>query len=297
MKTWIILLIFILAGCKEDPLQKQTYSPVTYEAFRVNVKEKDTYTGKLPEKPAVYAVLTTSEGEIVLELFDRDAPKTVQNFIELAQGTKESIGQDGKSVKKRFYDGLTFHRVINGFMIQGGCPLGNGTGGPGYKFEDEINGVWLGLNTLNGEQVPYYDRFVQEIVIREMGVRSQEELEKRAQEFEEKFKKVKKLSILEVLHRVGYRFNEVVKSHQSTRGRIAMANSGPNTNGSQFFINQVDTPHLNGLHTVFGEVVNGMDVVDKIAQKDKPSALGEGDLTETKKDVTMIQKVLIIDRR
>jgi peptidyl-prolyl cis-trans isomerase B (cyclophilin B) len=125
------------------------------------------------------ATMHTSEGDISLEFFDDDAPKTVENFRKLAA--------DG------FYDGLTFHRVIRDFMIQGGCPLGTGTGGPGYTFEDEFN------------------------------------------------------------------------DHKVVRGALAMANAGPNTNGSQFFIVTTDAaPWLDGKHTVFGEVTGGMDVVDKL---------------------------------
>jgi cyclophilin family peptidyl-prolyl cis-trans isomerase len=125
--------------------------------------------------------LTTNHGDIVFELFDEDAPKTVDNFRKLAE--------DG------FYDGLIFHRVIPDFMIQGGCPEGTGTGGPGYTFEDEFN------------------------------------------------------------------------QHKVVRGALAMANAGPNTNGSQFFIVTTPAaPWLDGKHTVFGEVTNGMDVVDKIEQ-------------------------------
>ena len=125
------------------------------------------------------ATLHTSAGAIVLELHDEDAPKTVENFRKLAA--------DG------FYDGLIFHRVIKDFMIQGGCPQGTGTGGPGYTFEDEFN------------------------------------------------------------------------EHKIVRGALAMANAGPNTNGSQFFIVTTEAaPWLDGKHTVFGEVSNGMDVVDAI---------------------------------
>ncbi len=125
------------------------------------------------------ATMNTSEGAIEFELFDEDAPKTVENFRKLAS--------DG------FYDGLIFHRVIQGFMIQGGCPQGTGTGGPGYTFEDEIN------------------------------------------------------------------------PHHVVRGALAMANAGPNTNGSQFFIVTADEcPWLDGKHTVFGQVTAGMDVVDAI---------------------------------
>jgi peptidyl-prolyl cis-trans isomerase B (cyclophilin B) len=137
------------------------------------------------------ATMTTSEGPITIELFDEDAPKTVENFKKLAA--------DG------FYDGLIFHRVIKDFMIQGGCPRGDGTGDAGRKFEDEIN------------------------------------------------------------------------DHKIVRGALAMANAGPNTNGSQFFL--VTTPAaswLDGKHTVFGQITEGMDVVDKIEGKptdarDKPT--------------------------
>jgi cyclophilin family peptidyl-prolyl cis-trans isomerase len=125
--------------------------------------------------------MTTNHGDIVLELFDEDAPETVANFRRLAE--------DG------FYDGLIFHRVIPDFMIQGGCPQGTGTGGPGYTFKDEIN------------------------------------------------------------------------DHKIVRGALAMANAGPNTNGSQFFIVTVDEAGwLDGKHTVFGEVTEGMDVVDTISE-------------------------------
>ena len=125
------------------------------------------------------ATMKTSEGEIAFELFDEDASKTVENFSKLAV--------DG------FYDGLTFHLIIKDFMIQGGCPQGTGTGGPGYSFEDEFN------------------------------------------------------------------------SHKIIRGALAMANAGPNTNGSQFFIVTAEAcPWLDGKHTVFGQVTDGMDVVDKL---------------------------------
>jgi len=125
------------------------------------------------------ATMSTNHGDITIELFDEDAPKTVQNFRELAE--------------KGYYDGLIFHRIIPEFMIQGGCPQGTGTGGPGYTFEDEIN------------------------------------------------------------------------DHKVVRGALAMANAGPNTNGSQFFIVTTGAaPWLDGKHTVFGQVTDGMDVVDKL---------------------------------
>ncbi|MHB8642035.1 MAG: peptidylprolyl isomerase [Gaiellaceae bacterium] len=132
------------------------------------------------------ATINTNKGAIAIELFDEDAPKTVANFVKLAG--------DG------FYNGVIFHRVIPDFMIQGGDPTGTGSGGPGYKFEDEFND------------------------------------------------------------------NKVV------RGALAMANAGPNTNGSQFFIVTADaTPWLDGKHTVFGRVTDGMDVVDAISEVERDS--------------------------
>ena len=153
-------------------------------------------------KPGLYAVFHTSKGKIVCVLFEKEAPKTVANFTGLAEGTKEWTDPKTRTkVKKRFYDGLIFHRVIPNFMIQGGDPLGTGTGGPGYKFEDEFS--------------------------------------------------------------ANLKFDKP--------GRLAMANAGPNTNGSQFFITHVPTPHLNNAHTIFGEVKGSADqaVVDSIQQGDK----------------------------
>ncbi|MDR1195460.1 MAG: peptidylprolyl isomerase [Endomicrobium sp.] len=152
------------------------------------------------------AVIETSLGTITIELFPDKAPKTVENFINLAEGTKEFTDlKTGKKTKRKFYDGLAFHRVIPDFMVQGGCPLGTGTGGPGYKFEDEID--------------------------------------------------------------PSLKFDKP--------GKLAMANAGPNTNGSQFFITEVATPWLNGNHTIFGQVISGMDIVKKITRtetdfSDKP---------------------------
>jgi len=155
------------------------------------------------------AVIETEKGAIKLELFSQDAPKTAQNFVELAN--------------KGFYDGLKFHRVVPGFVIQGGDPKGDGTGGPGYSFADEINPWVLGLSD-------------------------------------------KEIKTLETQ---GYKYTKNLKSHKVEVGSLAMANSGPNTNGSQFFIvTEKDQPSLNGKHTVFGRVLEGMDVVRKITQGD-----------------------------
>lgn len=142
------------------------------------------------------AILHTNKGDITLDLFPNHAPATVENFTGLAEGTKEYHDDAGRSGEK-FYDGLIFHRVIDGFMIQGGCPLGQGIGGPGYKFKDEIH-----------PELAFTKPYL-----------------------------------------------------------LAMANAGPGTNGSQFFITVGATPWLTGKHTIFGEVADqaGRDVVDAIA--------------------------------
>ena len=150
----------------------------------------------MARQPGTYATFDTTEGTIVCRLFETEAPKTVANFIELAEGKREwTHPTTRKKSKDRLYDGTIFHRVIPDFMIQGGDPQGTGMGGPGYQFEDETKGS------------PH------------------------------KFDKP---------------------------GKLAMANAGPNTNGSQFFITVAATTWLTGKHTIFGEVVEGQDVVNKI---------------------------------
>jgi peptidyl-prolyl cis-trans isomerase A (cyclophilin A) len=154
----------------------------------------------------LYARFATSAGTFVVRLFEKDTPKTVANFVGLAEGTKAwKDPVTGESRSTPFYNGLIFHRVIADFMIQGGCPNGNGMGGPGYKFEDEF------VPTLK----------------------------------------------------------------HSKAGILSMANAGPNTNGSQFFITLVPTPWLDNRHSVFGEVVEGMDVITaigttKTGRQDRP---------------------------
>jgi len=148
-------------------------------------------------RPAgTYAIFETSQGNIVIKLMEKEAPKTVENFVGLAEGTKEfSNEKTGKKENRPFYDGLVFHRVIPNFMIQGGCPHGSGMGGPGYKFADE--------------------------------------------------------------------FHPSLK--HSKPGKLSIQLAGLNTNGSQFFITVAPTPHLDNRHTIFGEVVEGQDVANKIS--------------------------------
>jgi cyclophilin family peptidyl-prolyl cis-trans isomerase len=153
--------------------------------FGMSKEEKSSYSENVETLSAVFK---TTLGEFEIDLFHKDAPETVWNFVNLSEGRQKTV-KEGP-----FYNGLIFHRVIRGFMIQGGCPEGSGRGGPGYRFKDEF------------------------------------------------------------------------QSHlrHTTEGILSMANAGPGTNGSQFFITLGPTPHLDGRHTVFGKVTRGMDVIKKI---------------------------------
>src|ERR1700738_3257688 len=177
--------------------------------YRPDIFDKRLHCERISmtRQPGLYATLETSEGNITCRLFEKDAPKTVANFTELAEGKREwTHPSTRKKIKDPLYDGTIFHRVIPDFMIQGGDPQGTGMGGPGYQFADETKGS------------PH------------------------------KFDKP---------------------------GKLAMANSGPNTNGCQFFITVAATPWLTGNHTIFGEVVEGQEIADKISKvargaQDKP---------------------------
>ena len=162
----------------------------------------------MARQPGLYATFDTTEGKIVCRLFEKEAPKTIANFVELAEGKRDWKDEvSGKKGPGPLYNGTIFHRVIPDFMIQGGDPQGTGFGGPGYQFEDETKGS-------------------------------------------------------------PHRFDKA--------GKLAMANAGPNTNGSQFFITVANTDWLTGKHTIFGEVVEGQDIVVKISKvprgrQDKPN--------------------------
>jgi len=167
-----------------------------------------------------YARFVTTEGNFTIRLFDQEAPKTVENFVGLAEGTKQwSDPRTNQKVQKPYYNGTIFHRVIDGFMIQGGDPLGQGIGGPGYNFADEFH----------------------------------------------------------------------PKLRHNKAGTLSMANRGPNTNGGQFFITLGATPHLDDRHSVFGEVVEGMDVVSRIGK----TPIGERD--RPVKDIVI--ETVTIERR
>ncbi len=245
---------------------------ILFNSSTLKSKENNNMKSKNP----IY-VIKTSSGDIFVELFVDSAPKTVANFIALAEGTKEFIdSKTNKKIKRPFYDGLIFHRVIKDFMLQGGCPAGTGTGGPGYKFQDEIDASGLGLAKILAidpkkgahqylmiQSEEDYRQYIIAPLYKKLNITSQEDLEKRKDEVSNA---ILSLTVKDVLENMGYTYTDKGSSHPPKRGSLAMANSGPDTNGSQFFINLIDTDWLMGKHTVFGKVVEGMDIVDMIGK-------------------------------
>ncbi len=226
-----------------------------------------------PDDPV--CVIKTSKGDIYVELFAQEAPKTVENFIGLAEGKKAFLDHQTKEeVTRPFYDNLIFHRVVKDLIIQGGCPVGNGSGTPGYKFEDEINADYVGLNRLKaitGNQInpilgmtqEGFQRFVVGPLVHKMGIKTQDELLKKLAEVKSI---INNMSVKDCYENLGYTYDDSLKSHPPIRGALAMANRGPNTSGSQFFLALDNLPQLTGRHTVFGRIVHGMDVAKKIGQ-------------------------------
>jgi peptidyl-prolyl cis-trans isomerase A (cyclophilin A) len=228
----------------------------------------------------IYAKFTTSKGDILVQLEHEKTPGTVGNFVALANGNLENTV---KPQGTPYYDGLKFHRVIPDFMVQGGDPQGTGAGGPGYQFKDEINANSLGLEKIKvfdeakglHEYLKVYpQQQIQQMLVqpifKKLGITSQEELDAKQKELQAELEKsTKTLTIKELYQGIGYQYDEKLTSFPMKKGYLAMANAGPNTNGSQFYINLKDNHYLDGKHTVFGKVIEGMDVVDKIAKVEK----------------------------
>ena len=191
--------------------------------------------------------ISTSEGDMIFELYADWAPRTVDNFISLVEGKKEFIDPvTGQKVKRRYYKDLTFHRVIPNFVIQGGDIRGDGSGGPGYAFKDEISAKALGLDTIKVKNSSMYAQDIQNLVIKEFKITSQEQFNAKNSQIRRRLEQMQNMSVEEVLIQLGYEFEDSLKSVPATRFTLAMANAGPNTNGSQFFINLNNNPHLNG---------------------------------------------------
>ncbi|MDW8307477.1 MAG: peptidylprolyl isomerase [Leptospiraceae bacterium] len=241
-------------------------------------------------------LMRTNLGNMYIELYPNVAPRTVENFLGLALGKKEFTDTDGKKAKRPFYEGLSFHRVIPNFMIQGGDPRGDGTGGPGYQFEDEISAKALGLDKIKLKDAPSYQREAQLVarqrVFEKLNIRSQEDLQKKMKEanalFQKEIKQLEELSVQQLLELAGYRFDDRLPSVPVSQYTIAMANAGPNTNGSQFFINIVDNHYLNGKHTVFGKLLKGRDVLQKIAAIER-------DENDKPKQKVVIEKIILLE--
>lgn len=242
-----------------------------------------------PNRPQVD--IETSMGTIRCTLFADEAPEAVANFLALADGSKTWTDPNtGKEMTNTpFYNGVIFHRVIKDFMIQGGCPLGNGTGSPGYQFKDEINATSLGLDkemTLQGEslnpQCSYMGNDFFNLIMRPKleakGIGPQTPQAEQQAAVQALLPELQNVSLKEFYEAKGYVYDDTLPaSHRPVKGSLALANSGPNTNGSQFFLNLGDTPHLTGKHTVFGEVSGGFDVVEAIGS----TPVGEGDKPTT----------------
>jgi peptidyl-prolyl cis-trans isomerase A (cyclophilin A) len=200
--VWIERIFFFLSPFPEGIIMHKIVLSLIATTFLLFTSFGEPVMAESKLADGLYAKFVTDKGDIVCALEFEKTPLTVANFVGLAEGSKQLGGGAGKD-GVRFYDGLKFHRVIDNFMIQGGCPLGTGTGGPGYTFPDEID----------------------------------------------------------------------PSLRHSGPGILSMANAGPGTNGSQFFITHVATPHLDGKHTVFGHVVSGLDVVNAIAKDDTIKAI------------------------
>ncbi len=233
------------------------------------------FAGCAKKEKQLHATIDTSMGQIVVRLLDKDAPKTVENFIGLADGTKLLEEGDDIANAKPFYDGLTFHRVIPDFMIQGGDPLGNGSGGPGYKFEDETytKGEPITGKIADKERAEYV--FERLVVPHLREHRGQSPIEFVATLFgkmqeAQGFDPMLEVTVEELAEALGHEEPIVGQGdliNTVDYGTLCMANSGPNTNGSQFFIvtKNGGTPWLNGKHTVFGVVLSGMDIAEAIS--------------------------------
>lgn len=233
----------------------------------------------------IKVLMKTTMGDIELEMFDDIAPKTVENFIGLAEGTKGFINpKTNKADQKPFYDGLTFHRVIPNFMIQGGCPIGTGTGGPGYKFEDEIflPAYKIGKEIKSNAEANFIFSSILLPFIQKVGHQNLPDDLKKILDEVDKAKSMQPLRqktgqyYLDLTHTKELIYEKPIRA-EVAYGTLCMANAGPNTNGSQFFIvsNKLGCEWLNGKHTVFGKVTKGMNVVHKIEnvkrdRRDKP---------------------------
>ena len=220
-------------------------------------------------------LISTSRGDIFLEMLRQEAPNNVQHFMSLAAGEIEILDAvTNTGLRPRYYDGMRFHRVIPGFIIQAGSPAYHSLGAPGMALADEINADALGLNRANvmnpdstfnplldiGSKAEF-DADILRPLYRNLGIDSVTELVARQ---EEVLRTLQSMTVKTAYENQGFRYRSAAPTRPISRGAVALANQGPNTNGAEFFISLTDAQWLSGKYTVIGRVVEGMEVVDAI---------------------------------
>ncbi|MBL4581876.1 MAG: peptidylprolyl isomerase [Gammaproteobacteria bacterium] len=243
----------------------------------LNTAIADTSTALLamedPQNPLMR--ISTSQGEIYLELFPTEAPRNVEKFIALAEGEIEFTNQDtGEAIQARYYNGMRFHRVVPGFIIQAGSPAYNPLGLQVNLLNDEINADALGLDqisALNADgsfadvlNIESKSGFHQEILTPLYAQKNITDVEVALNRQYQVLEMLQNLSVKSVYENQGYRYNDSLKSRPIERGTVALANSGPDSNGPEFFISLASAERLSGKYTVIGKVVEGQEVIDSI---------------------------------
>jgi cyclophilin family peptidyl-prolyl cis-trans isomerase len=271
----LVLSTMIAAQDLPEPeLQSEAANPLPSISIVLNGRSTDVPVESL-DNPLV--LLQTNRGDMVLELFPGEAPATVAHFLGLADGSKAFIDQStGLQVMRPFYEGLGFHRIVSGFIIQGGSPDGSPTGNPGIVIADEINALSLGLDrmmVLDAEGSPNpilgirsEDDFRNRVLAPlygDMKIADAETLRARSGQVRER---LKALTVKELYEMEGYRYNQRVRSRPPVAGSLGMANHGPGTTGSQFFITLSDTDWLTGRYNFFGRIRAGDNVLETIAR-------------------------------
>ena len=273
--TLLLIALPLCSACGEPNSTPTAKNLTSQPAPKAAANWQEKVSGK--ENPVV--LLQTTLGDIYVELLPKVAPKTVANFLGLAEGTTEfKDAATGKMVNRPYYDGTLFFRVIPNFMIQGGDQTNSGSGSAGYKFEDEISATALNLDKQAGPADPRtIQGIAQSRLFKKYNITDQasqaaafakhgqkkinEDFNKEGQWVSQNIKGMSKRKVYEMM---GYVYQDTLPSLPMAQGVLAMANSGPNTNGSQFFITEKDARHLDGKHTVFGRVLIGNDVVARI---------------------------------
>ena len=226
-----------------------------------------------PQNPLI--LISTSQGEIYLELFPLEAPSNVENFIALAEAEKEFTNPDtGELIQARYYNGMRFHRVVPGFVIQAGSPVYNPLGVQVTLLNDEINADALGLDQISALNpdgsfadvlnIESRSDFHEDILTPLYAQRNITDVEAAVNSQYQVLKALQNLSIKAVYENQGYRYDDSRKSRPIERGTVALANSGPDSNGPEFFISLTAAASLSGKYTVIGEVVEGQEVMDRI---------------------------------